>query len=545
MRKFSLYYYTLKNLYFYQIFGKLFSYLKKKYYSIFFKEKKLKAKPDQYTIRASTGFPFHDPWNNRESILNHEFCFLNKKEIYQNDILWNDSAKPLLWLFNINYFNYLYLLSSDEQESLILDWVKSNPAVTYPSWHPYVISLRVVNWIKSDIKNPFIQQNIFNQLRYLKKNLEYYIPANHYLENAKALIFGGVYFGIDGEGSSFFKKGISILDKEIKKQVLDDGYYFEKSPMYHALVLEVFLDIINIFPKDKHSDLLEELKSITFKMLSFYNSILLPNGKIPLLNDSSSEISLPPKDLINYSQQLSFPACERKSSFQDSGIFLYQHKKLFFLTDYGPIGPKHIPAHAHSNIFSFIFSIENQEILVDSGTFEYQAGRMRDYFRSSKAHNVLSLDSTNHAEFWSSFRVARQFEPKIIKINRESDNFLISGKFDGFATMIGDDITHQRDIEIHKDQKIIIKDTVKGKGEHLLESFFHLHPDLEIELKDNHTCQIKFKEQEILFSCYNANLQIQDSFYSPEFGKKIKNKCITVYKEASLPTEITVEFDLS
>ena len=42
------------------------------------------------------------------------------------------------------------------------------------------------------------------------------------------------------------KKGLKIINDELKEQVLNDGGHFELSPMYHAIFLEDLLDLINI-----------------------------------------------------------------------------------------------------------------------------------------------------------------------------------------------------------------------------------------------------------------------------------------------------------
>ena len=59
----------------------------------------------------------------------------------------------------------------------------------------------------------------------------------HLLANAKALVFGGLLF--EGKNAeNWVKTGLSILTKELSEQFNSDGMHFEKSFMYHALLLE-------------------------------------------------------------------------------------------------------------------------------------------------------------------------------------------------------------------------------------------------------------------------------------------------------------------
>jgi hypothetical protein len=39
---------------------------------------------------------------------------------------------------------------------------------------------------------------------------------------------------------------LQIVDSEIGEQILPDGGHFERSPMYHAMILEDCLDLLNI-----------------------------------------------------------------------------------------------------------------------------------------------------------------------------------------------------------------------------------------------------------------------------------------------------------
>jgi len=88
-------------------------------------------------------------------------------------------------------------------------------------------------------------RSLLLQASWLYRRIEFHIQGNHLIANAKALIFSGIFF--EGEQSNLWlKKGISIIEKEMTKQVMKDGAHFELTPMYHSIVLEDLLDIKNI-----------------------------------------------------------------------------------------------------------------------------------------------------------------------------------------------------------------------------------------------------------------------------------------------------------
>ena len=71
------------------------------------------------------------------------------------------------------------------------------------------------------------------------------MKGNHLLANAKALIFSGLYFKGE-EARKWLQLGVKIIDEELDEQILQDGGHFERSTMYHTVILEDFLDLINI-----------------------------------------------------------------------------------------------------------------------------------------------------------------------------------------------------------------------------------------------------------------------------------------------------------
>ena len=164
-----------------------------------------------------------------------EFEFLNTKG---NPKGWNDPRFEKLWLYNLHYFE------KHCTSELIERWIKENPIGHGNGWEPYPISLRVVNWLKhlGPRVPPHIARSVREQVAYLLPRLEYHLLANHLLANAKALVFAGTRLKVD----RWLKKGMAIYRRELPEQILDDGVHFERSAMYHAIILEDLLDLVEL-----------------------------------------------------------------------------------------------------------------------------------------------------------------------------------------------------------------------------------------------------------------------------------------------------------
>jgi hypothetical protein len=130
-----------------------------------------------------------------------DFTFLNEKGNLI-EVGWDGPSREKLWRYNQHYFDDLNAQNGYERKSwhndLIEKWIVENPPLVGTGWESYPTSLRIVNWIKWNLGgnqlSAFALQNLFIQLRWLNKRLEYHLLGNHLLANAKALVFGGLFF---------------------------------------------------------------------------------------------------------------------------------------------------------------------------------------------------------------------------------------------------------------------------------------------------------------------------------------------------------------
>ncbi len=488
-------------------------------------------------LRPGVAFVQHDTGNQREQLEQGVFRFLNRSEKLGQPVDWQVSRLSLLWQFNLHYFNYLYLLNRVQQIELCRQWIAANAPGKGVAWQAYPTSLRIVNWCKANFDDDEILKSLYMQAAYLYRHLEAHHRGNHLLENARALLFAGNFFHEQGEADKWLAKGLQIYRRETPLQVLSDGGYFERSPMYHALMLEGYLDILNILPPT-HSD--RELFVDTAKRMSdFLLSVTKPDGEIALFNDSTREIAPPTAALPDYTKRLLDYDAAKGSAFPESGYFVHDSDSVYLIIDGGVLGADFLLAHAHADIFSFELSIAGKAFIVDSGVYEYQAGEMRDYGRSTAAHNTVCIDGLSQAECWGSFRVARRYPPRQVAFDKGNGKSRFQGQFDGYAKLIGDNLVHHRRITCDEESReIVIADEVTGFGKHRVESRLHLHPEVKVEHqgkqvileRDGVPCTIDVDAPQ--------TLKIEDGWYCPEFGVKLANKVLVCGGEQPLPTRL-------
>jgi uncharacterized heparinase superfamily protein len=487
MMRTSLYFHTIRHLRPRQIASRLFKPFKPRV-----------PRPAALArVEIDPGTSHAVPWLAKRAGRKGQLCFLNlkPKPADSGSVDWRSPEMPKLWRYNLHYFDYLHDAerSLAERGGLIEDWIAHNPAGTVDAWEPFPVSLRIVNWIKF-----FVQpenrgrmpatwmESLFRQALWLESNQEYHLMGNHLFKNAKALMFAGLFFqGKDAR--RWRERALKLLTHQIAEQVLPDGGHFERSPMYHAMILEDCLDLVNI--ADQRTDSAARTMRAVFlpvagRMATFLKAMTLPDGEIALFNDAALGIEPPPDELFSYCEQLTgAPVGETDGvvrRFPESGYFIMAPRKGDrLIVDCGPVGPDYQPGHAHCDTLSFELALAGRRVIVDSGCFHYEDGPIRRYNRGNAGHNTVTIDGQNQSEVWGAHRCARRAQPCEAAIAARADGALaFQGAHDGYRRLKGAPI-HQRRI-LWAGDKLIVDDRIAGSGVHDLASRLHFHPDLKI-----------------------------------------------------------------
>ena len=504
-----------------------------------------------------------------KALLSNTFNFLNTEIRFDSQIDWQVSRASKLWRYNLHYFDYaqdlgLFYQSTGSDKpygkfkSLALDWIAQNKIGKSEGWEAYPVSLKIVNWFlalhlfseKISTDSKFYEQllkSLFRHALFLERNLEYHICGNHLIKNGKALTFAGLFFK-GREADRWYKKGTSLLWKELQEQILADGGHFERSPMYHLIVLQDYLEIYLLL-RDNNRDVPSYVEDKIKSMLDFLVKILQPDRNIPLLNDSAFEVATHPKTLLEIGESLfgQFRADSKQASFalDSSGYYVMRDKsgEKYLIVDCGKICPDYLPPHAHCDTLSYELSIRNERIIVDSGVYEYTSGRWRDFYRSTRAHNTVVVDGLNQSDVWGSFRAGRRANPLDLKWMVRKNITFFEGGHDGYLKKIG--VLHKRKIVFVDNDFWLIFDELDGIGTHIVEEYLHFHPEIEVTCEDaivakkskRHILQIiPFGKPETRI--LQGELEPIQGWYSPEFGKKEPNPILLLRYEASLPVRI-------
>jgi len=271
-------------------------------------------------------------------------------------------------------------------------------------------------------------------------------------------------------------------------RVMADGGHFERSPMYHSIILEDLLDLLNLFAAypealpERWRSFAGRVETVASKMQGWLAGMTHPDGDIALFNDAAFGIAPSPAELDAYAERLGLVikrAClAGMQQMADSGYVRYEGDGAVLIADVGEIGPDYLPGHAHADTLGFEMSLFGQRLFVDSGTSCYGSGRERVRQRSTSAHNTVVIDGEDSSEVWGGFRVARRARPRSFRVVEEDERVLIYCEHDGFTRLPGRPI-HGREW-ILGDRSLRIRDTISGKFGSAV-ARYHLHPDIAVE----------------------------------------------------------------
>lgn len=459
------------------------------------------------------------------------FSFLNRPRHLGRPVNWKPGASAL-WTFNLHYFEYLCELSRAEQKAFCREWVKANRIGREPAWHPYPTSRRIIHWCKADFADADLQRSLYQQAAFLAWTTETHLLGNHLLENARALLFAGCYFEGYGDAPDWKDQALEIYRAQTEEQILADGGHFERSPMYHALMLEGYVDAANLLPRHHPDQSL--LRAAVRRMSDFLVSLTHPDGRLALFNDAAHHVAVPTEPLAAYVRRVTGYRPQQQRQFPQSGYYRIDHGDLSVLIDGGPIGPDYLPAHAHADIFSYELSLFGERFVVDSGVYQYAAGPMRDYVRSTAAHNTVQVDGLDQIECWDAFRVARRDAPRGVTWRETEAGAVFEGTYDGYQSRVGDDLSHHRRIEIDADaRRVHVHDEVVGRGEHCAESRIHLHPEVHVRQEGNvvYLCR---GENQCRIETAAGRLRREQGWYCPRFGVRHR-VCAIVLRSTGKP----------
>lgn len=323
------------------------------------------------------------------------------------------------------------------------DWIKKNPPpskgkISYAAnqqvekidnavfaWRPLEVGQRVEDqtmlfllFLKSpNFKADFLEIFLLNYNRHGEHLINNYSEAgNHLLFEAQRLLYAGSCFPELKEAPKWRKSGIHVLNRELEKQVYQDGVHYELDPSYHLDAIHIFMQAARMA---KAKGFEKELPRSYFytieKMIDFVMNITFPDYTYPLFSDArlTSKQRLlndfkkfagffPENKEIKYwasDKLVGPPPAHLSKAFKHGGFYTLRNGWDTQSTQMVvKAGPKAF-WHNQPDNGTFELFIKGRYFFRDSGSYMYggdeETLKKRNWFRQTSVHNTLTLNNEN------------------------------------------------------------------------------------------------------------------------------------------------------
>jgi len=476
-----------------------------------------------------------------EEIVRRRFTFRGVGPVVLDPFSWDQApGNHTEWRRDLNrhfYFTQLGFAYRYTKESrfattfvdLSSSWIEHNASRlgTVPWDDPFEVAARVNAWIWAHflfvgcpewdlVKYEQFLETLGRLSQYLSEVIEYHRPGNHILLEAKALALSSGLFPEFKDSPRWAAKAWSILNHEIREQILSDGVHAEQSTMYHRIVAGELAELMLFCILNKRPEA-NDLGIVVSKMADFERCITTENGSVPLFGDAYSRDNyirfsaraivdaLADRDIRrshNYGvtdeshwavgalpeglAKAVVPVCiggARSKAFPDSGYYVSRSCSpdgtTLLVWDCGTVGHKANHYHSHLDTLSFFLSVDEVPLIIDPGTDEREPQHRR-YLCGTSAHNTVRIDGEDQSLRTDDNRIYNPHQPRIIFWGALPECDIMIGTHNGYARL-KEPVFHTRTIISMKDRYWLIFDRFEGTGHHTAEQRLHIAPGATVE----------------------------------------------------------------
>lgn len=382
--------------------------------------------------------------------------------------------------------------SSEEQrrplvtkiERCLISWWKANPPYTGIHYVSAMeCALRIIAVCHAlDIVRPWLTspdetwssmiQLVHSHAVLIQKRLSKHSSSgNHTIAEATGLLYAGALFPDWPQSDRWRSESLALLVESAGHQVLPTGEGMEQAFHYLTFISDLF-GLTGALLDHQKQPIPPAITAAHQRSQTFLRHISQPSERTPNIGDSDSGHALSP-DLrwsvpANHTFQTTMPA--QYTIFRESS-----NDPVQAIWTHSPLGMAPCYGHGHADALALMLTANGEPILVDSGTYTYTGdAEWRTYFRSTRAHNTVTVNQQDQAVQLGSFMWKHPYSSRLVRMETVSANRQIGvACHNGYQARFG--VTHWRAILYIAPGSWVILDRMNGSGTHTLELNWHFN----------------------------------------------------------------------
>jgi len=404
-------------------------------------------------------------------------------------------------------------------------WLKQCPFGMGMNWRSGLeLGVRLINWtwaydmirdsglISGQLLHRFLQSVYLHMWEISRKYSAGSSVGNHLIGEAAGVFIAGSYFSNLKNASRLRDQSREILCDQIIRQSYPDGGPVEQAMGYHLFVLEL-LSLAGIVARKTDQQLADDYWNRLEKMFEFLQAFCQGGAKLPMLGDCDDGYVLDHgcgdqrvrwlmatgAELFGRNDFEKSPDCRHEQltsrAFPDTGYYLLQHgsgaQRISVVFDCGPLGLEPLAGHGHADALSLTLRAFGLDVLIDPGTYDYFTyPQWRQYFRSTRAHNTITIDGQDQSEMMGPFMWSSKARAQCMTWQPNSTGGKITSRHDGFRRL-GDPVVHQRTVELDgPNRQLVIDDNIVAKARHEIALYLHIAENCTVIAEESNRYRI-------------------------------------------------------
>lgn len=390
---------------------------------------------------------------------------------------------------------------AEEIERQLISWLKANPFLRGVNWTSALeLGVRLIAWVwierllrgtpqhdtlfgAGGLMWPAVYRHQWLIRRYYSCGSS---ANNHLIGEMAGLFVASTVWPFFPESVEWQSVARDKLEYEVARQTFDDGLNREQAFAYHLFAMDFFLLAMSEAERtgprftQSYGDTVQNMIRAAWLLTD-------ASGNVPRYGDGDEGKAL---DLGSLRSALHCPSWlerrppalpkEGEYAFSDAGFYLWcddrgSERERFCLMGAGPLGYLRIAAHGHADALAFTLNIGGQPVVVDPGTGAYHGDpETRAYFRSTRAHNTVTVDELDQSEPGGVFLWTRHARVRVL----EWGGGRLKAEHDGYRRL-DDPVTHRRRLTWSHDA-LTVADELEARGAHAYEFRLHFAPNCRV-----------------------------------------------------------------